>query len=88
MVRDKEITKLEQHPDSLESFEPVSGRSLLYLAAGKEASKIECFHLSKPIILKKGIWHGVVTLDRESEIKITENAKVKSIYSPRKVLNE
>jgi ureidoglycolate hydrolase len=88
VVRDKAITKLEQHPDSLESFEPVSGKSLLYVAAAKEASKIERFCLNKPIILKKGIWHGIVTLSRESEIKITENAKVKCIYSPRKALNE
>ena len=88
VVRDKAISKLEQHLNSFESFEPVSGRSLLYVAAGKEASKIDCFRLNRPIILKKGIWHGIVTLDRESEIKITENAKVKCIYSPWKVLDE
>ena len=83
VVRDKIIDKLEQHPDSFESFEPVSGKSLLYVAGNKSKSKIECFYLNKPVILKKGVWHGIVTLGRKSEIKITENAKVKCIYQNR-----
>lgn len=80
VVREKNINRLEQHPESLESFEPVKGKCLLYLVSTKEPSSIECFRLEKPVILNKGIWHGVVTLSRESEIKITENAKVKCIY--------
>lgn len=82
IVRDKAIDKLEQHPESFESFEPVRGKSLLYLSNSKNAAEIKCFVLDRPVILKKGIWHGVVTLDREAEIKITENAKVKSVYWP------
>jgi ureidoglycolate hydrolase len=88
VVRDKAVTKLEQHPDSFESFEPIAGESLLYVSTGKTNTKIECFYLNKPVILKKGIWHGIVTLSRESEIKITENAKVKCVYSPRRSLDE
>ncbi|MFH1442228.1 MAG: hypothetical protein ABIH18_09370 [Candidatus Omnitrophota bacterium] len=80
IVRDKNFNKLEQHIDSFESFEPVKGRSLIYLAKSKQADKIECFYLDKPVILKKNIWHAVVTKSRESEIKITENAKVKCGY--------
>jgi ureidoglycolate hydrolase len=84
IVRDRAINKLEQHPGTFESFEPVEGKVLLYLAKRKDLKKISCFCLDRPVILNKGIWHGVVTLDGESEIKITENAKVKSIYWPLK----
>jgi len=76
VLRDRIIGMLEQHPGSFESFEPVHGRCLIYLS-GKRNAEIECFYLDRPVILKKGIWHGVVTLTPESEIKITENADVK-----------
>ena len=82
IVRDRKIRRLEQHPYSFESFEPVKGRSLLYVAARKDEKAIECFHLDKPIILKKGVWHGVVTLSPETEIKISENKDVKCVYWP------
>ena len=80
IVRDKVITRLEKHPHAFESFEPVSGSSLLYLARVKEPGRIRCFYLDKPVVLKKGIWHGVLTLGKESEIKITENAEVECKY--------
>ncbi len=81
VLRDKKIDRLEQHPGSFESFEPVRGRSVIYLAR-KKGSKAELFYLNKPIILKKKIWHGVVTLTPESEIKITENAEVECLFRP------
>ncbi len=80
IVRDKSFNKLERHIDSFESFEPVKGISLIYLARVKQIDKIECFYLDKPVILKKNIWHAVITKSRESEIKITENAEVKCGY--------
>lgn len=80
VVRDKKINRLEQHPESYESFEPVKGRSLLYVAVNKAAESVSRFYLDKPVILKKGIWHGVVSLDKEAQIKITEDAKVKCVY--------
>ena len=82
VVREKRINRLEQHPDTFESFEPICGRSLLYVAKKKDARSISCFLLDKPIILKKGIWHGVVTLSKEADIKIVENATVKCVYWP------
>ena len=82
LLRDKSITKLERHPASFESFEPVHGRSLIYLAGGRYPRKIECFYLDRPVILKKGVWHGVVSLSAESEIKITENAEVECVFRP------
>jgi len=80
VVRDKQIDRLEQHIDTFESFEPVAGETLLYVAKERNPKKIECFLLDKPVILNKGIWHGVVTLNLNAEIKITENANVDCIY--------
>ena len=76
VVRDRVIRRLERHPGSLESFEPVLGRSLLFVTVKKDPSGIRCFLLDKPVILKKGLWHGVVASTREADIKITENSKV------------
>jgi ureidoglycolate hydrolase len=80
VVRDRKIQRLEQHVDTFESFEPVKGRSLLYVARNKDEGAIECFRLDRPVILYKGIWHGVITLTGETDIKIAENVKVRSIY--------
>lgn len=80
VLRDKSVRQLEQHPDSYESFEPVKGRSLIYVAKAQDPAKIKCFKLDRPVILKKGLWHTVVTLTPESEIKITENAEVECVY--------
>ena len=82
VLRDRFIKKLEMHPFSLESFEPVRGKSLLFVSKKRDPKEIECFYLDRPVVLKKGIWHGVISLTRESEIKLTENAKVKCVYWP------
>ena len=80
LIRDKAIAQLEQHRNTFESFEPVKGRTLLYVSCRRNPQDIECFYLNKPVILKKSVWHGMLALGRESEIKITENAKVRCIY--------
>jgi ureidoglycolate hydrolase len=80
VVREKVIDRLEQHPGSLESFEPVKGRALLFVARRRRISDIRCFFLDRPVILNKGLWHGVVALGDEADIKITENASVRCVY--------
>ena len=80
LLKDKAATYLERHIDSFESFEPIRGETMIYVAGAKDLKKIKCFYLDKPVILKKGVWHNVITLDTQSEIKITENAKVKCDY--------
>ena len=80
VVRDKAIARLEQHLETYESLEPLRGKALLYVAKNKDPRNIECFYLNRPVILKKGIWHGIVSVGKECEIKITENAKVKCLY--------
>jgi len=80
VVRDRKISRLEQHPGSFESFEPVCGKGLLYVSNRKDSRLIKCFLLNKPVILKKGLWHGIVTLSPECEVKIVENSSVRCVY--------
>jgi len=82
VVRDTSIRRLEQHPGSFESFEPVQGRCLLFVALRKDPRAIRCFRLDRPVVLKKGLWHGIVTLDREADVKLTENNRVTCVYWP------
>ena len=80
VLRDRRIHRLERHRDTYESFEPIAGKCLIYLSQYPQKGDIKCFLLDCPIILNKGIWHGLVTLDQECEIKITENAKLMCEY--------
>ncbi|MFA6350241.1 MAG: hypothetical protein WCY12_04875 [Candidatus Omnitrophota bacterium] len=80
VVRDKMINTLEQHPGTFESFEPVKGRAVLFVALKKDPEQIESFRLDRPVILKKGVWHGIITKGRSAEVKITENSEVKCVY--------
>lgn len=80
VTRDKYINKLEKHVNTYESFEPVKGKAILYVAEQKNLASICAFRLDRPVILKKGTWHGVVAETSQCEIKITENAMVKSVF--------
>lgn len=82
VLRDKTIGRLECHPDSDESFEPIKGRSLIFISKDKNFKNIYCFRLDKPLIVYKGVWHGLITLSPETEIKITENARLQCRYWP------
>ncbi len=82
VLRDKSIGRLERHPTSKETFEPVSGRCLFFVSTSRRFEEIECFELNRPIILNKGVWHGLIALTAECDIKITENAKISCQYWP------
>lgn len=82
VLRDKSLGRLECHPLSDETFEPIKGKAVIFVAKDKSLQNIKCFYLDKPVIVKKSIWHGLITLTAETEIKITENANVKCLYRP------
>lgn len=84
VLRDKSLRRLECHPYSDESFEPIKGQSVLIVTRQKNLNKLKGFVLDKPIVLRKNTWHGVITITSETEIKITENALVKCLYWPLK----
>lgn len=74
--QNKKIETLERHPTSLESFEPLSGATVLLVAEYKTPETPSAFFLDKPICLYRGIWHQVLSLTSESQVKIAENLEV------------
>ncbi len=82
VVRDKKVFRLERHEDTRESFEPVKGKGVLFVARRADKAAIKCFWLDKPVVLEKGVWHGVIAFGREADIKIVENAAVRSRFWP------
>lgn len=76
----KAIHFTESHPASMESFEPLEGVSVLVVAEHDSPERCEAFLLDKPVCLHKGIWHQVLSLTDEAQVKITENFEVASEY--------
>lgn len=76
----KEISRMECHPTSLESFEPLQGITVLMVAEHDHPEAYEAFILDKPVCLKKGIWHQVLSLTDEAQVKIAENLEVNSEF--------
>ncbi len=74
------LESIECHPESMETFEPVSGTTILLVAPQKAPDKIEAFLLDKPVCVAKNIWHGVRVVSESAEIKITENFEVESVH--------
>jgi ureidoglycolate hydrolase len=73
---DRATTVMENHPASMESFEPLQGTALLLVAENGSPSNYEAFLLDKPVCLYKGVWHQVLSLSEEACVKITENSEV------------
>ena len=80
VVRERIIERLESHPDSFETFEPVVGRTIIAFAPNKRPDKVKVFRLDRPVIIKKGVWHEVAAISGHAEIKIFENIEVKVKY--------
>lgn len=76
----KGIKVIERHPDSKETFEPLKGVTVLLVAEQDTPEDYQVFLLDKPVCLKKGIWHQVLSLTPEAEVKITENVEVSSVF--------
>lgn len=74
------VESLEYHPESLETFEPVSGTSVILVSPHDSPDEIEAFLLDKPVCVGKKIWHGVSVISEHAEIKITENFEVESVH--------
>lgn len=78
--RNHSIRRIECHPASKESFEPLSGITLLLAAEAGHPEEYHIFLLDRPVCLKKGVWHQVLSLSSEAQVKITENLEVESVF--------
>lgn len=72
------VLEMGKHPDSMESFEPVSGVVVLLVALPDTPEDFEAFLLDRPVCLFKNIWHATLTLSECALVKITENLEVNS----------
>ena len=73
----KTVDKLECHPNTAEVFSPISGSAVLILATDPEnENTMRAFKLEKPIVLNRGVWHGVISLSEKSEMLIVESPDV------------
>jgi ureidoglycolate hydrolase len=70
------IEKIECHPTSMESFEPLEGETLLLVAEHDTPEDYHIFRLDQPVILEKGVWHQTLSLTDSAQVKITENLEV------------
>jgi len=80
VAKPENVNGMEAHPESMETFEPVSGTAVMIVAEQKTPDKIEAFLLDKPVCLHKNTWHAVSVLSDVAEIKITENYNVESVF--------
>ncbi|HYH04194.1 MAG TPA: ureidoglycolate lyase [Bacillota bacterium] len=77
-VTEREIIFLGKHPDSRESFEPLSGIALICVAPQESPEDMEVFLLDRPVCLHKNVWHTLISLSEVATVKITENNVVSS----------
>ena len=76
----KSIPRIECHPTSKESFEPVFGTTIIVVAPPQDPDAIETFLLDQAVMLHEGVWHEVMALSDVARVKITENNDVTSEY--------
>lgn len=76
----REIKRIECHPSSKETFEPLKGITVLLVAEHETPENYHAFILDKPVCLKKGVWHQTLALTPEAQVKITENLEVESVF--------
>ncbi len=73
----RSLRQLERHPNTPEVFSPLKGEALLVLAVDPaNEHEYRAFRLEKPIVLARGVWHGVIALSQKAEILIVENPDV------------
>lgn len=71
------VDRLECHPNTPEVFSPLRGSTALILATDPEkVNDFRAFNLTEPIVLDRGVWHGVISLTDQSEVLIVESPDV------------
>lgn len=77
VLRDKSISRLQCHPNTDETFEPLQGgKAVLFASTQKDLSKIQAFWLDRPVVIYQGVWHGIIAPGDEAHLKIFENNHV------------
>jgi ureidoglycolate hydrolase len=81
-ITNRSVDRLACHPNTMESFEPVSGVAVIVLATPDAPDQWRAFVLDRPICIRKGVWHATLTLSGEAVVKIVENVNVDAQFHP------
>ena len=82
-VTARSVGRMENHPDTEELFAPVRGTSIILVARAGDWDEdgVHAFLLDRPVSLRRGVWHGNLTLSEQSTILIAENLDVSGVYA-------
>jgi ureidoglycolate hydrolase len=72
------IAALNCHPNTRESFEPLSGVTVIVVANYDNPSEMEAFLLDQPVCIYQCVWHATLSISKSALVKITENHSVQS----------
>jgi ureidoglycolate hydrolase len=79
IVRGRELRQVGHHPNTKETFEPVSGVAVICVAPFEAPTAIEAFVLDRPVVVNAKVWHGLIALSTEAVVKIAENRQVTGV---------
>lgn len=75
-IIDSNIIEIARHPETMETFEPIHGTTLICVSTTTNINDYQIFLLDRPICIKQNIWHTTICLSDYSIVKIIENAEV------------
>jgi ureidoglycolate hydrolase len=81
-IANRGVDQLARHPNTLESFEPLTGVAVLVLAPAGAPDNLRAFLLDRPVCIRKNIWHATLTLSEVATVKISENVHVDAEFHP------
>jgi ureidoglycolate hydrolase len=70
----RSIVSMGLHPNTRESFEPLTGIGIIVVATEHSPDEPQAFLLDKPVCLYKNIWHATMALSERATVKVVENA--------------
>jgi ureidoglycolate hydrolase len=70
-----EVSYLAQHPDSIELFAPLAGTAVLLVSTPEAPESYEAFLLDVPVVINRGVWHGMCALSETAVLGIAENVE-------------
>jgi ureidoglycolate hydrolase len=82
IVRARELRQIGHHPNTKESFEPVTGVAAICVAALEAPDELRAFVLDRPVVVNASVWHGLIALSAEAVVKIAENRQVTGVNRP------
>jgi ureidoglycolate hydrolase len=82
IVRGRVLTQIGCHPNTKESFEPVSGVAVICVAEHATPDRLVAFLLDGPVVVNADVWHGMIALSAEAVVKIAENREVVGVNRP------